>query len=284
MHANIFGIEQSIRDRYPRCRIEWRITAFSYEPSQEMVEVLSAASYTIVRVQSKPDAADEALTNHGRWALFNRRIHLCVLATQDSGALFANFVRDTRKRHIVHCIGVDYVPASFAANEESSSLIRGDVTRFLRTEPIRPLSRPQRQDVEALSSAVVPPVPLPLKKHVVPTSRAATPLDVLENNAWLFFGADPDKVKDADHRALFAGVLAYVMELAFDGWRGTPLELFKDVRSRWRGPAPPDTATLQRILRVVESRLFARNYTLTPRIGEMREFLERHPEIASTAP
>ena len=298
LRANTYGIERAVIQKFPRCRIQWRITAFSateFDSGREadylagVVQELAPLRYLVEVVEHRPDAADEAITEIAKEFLRNRRIKIIALATQDSGRTarkadsglnFADFVRETKKRHTMHFIGLDYVPQSFQADEESCSLIRADVTQFLDQIP-----RTKMESITCLPrEATVPPStsrPIIYERvhRAIPRPAPILPTANMRDNAWRFFSKNPYDVTDMDQRKWIAEAFASMINFTADDWCGTSYELLRGIRSRWPGPAPPPAETLQEIIFVLERLFFTRKTTLSFRQSPAYKFLCRFPEI-----
>lgn len=255
--AIVTAIERIVARQYPKYQSRWRVTALSSpEPGSagferesriilEMTQELRRSKYQVLMVGRAKDAADDAITQLGEGLLYNRRIAHCILATQDGGAPFVSFINAVKTRIRIHLVGYDYIPESFLAEENFSySLIRGEVAEILERMPAQ-----------------------------VPTARPVSPRTLRESTRK--FLNNPHSIENTEHYAWIAQTLACLKDAAQDGVEVRFRDLIRGVRSRWRGPSPPDQA-LSDILSVLGDRFFFRRTMFIYRPSEMDLFLTTH--------
>lgn len=255
--AIVSAIERTVTRQYPGYQAKWRVTALSspepgstgFEQENEdilaMTRELHRLKYQVLMVDRTKNAADHAITELGMGLLYNRRIGRCILATQDSGLLFVSFIKAVKTRIRMHLVGYDYIPESFLTEENSSSsLLRGDIAEILEQMPAQ-----------------------------MPNALPARPRNARENTR--AFLNDPRSVKNTGHHAWIAQTLACLKYIARDDWEVTFRDLVRGIRSRWRGPSPPDQ-TLSDILSVLGDKFFFRRTMFIYRPDEMDLFLTTH--------
>lgn len=260
LHAAISAIECVAREQYPQYEISWRITALSTEASdaaeniiQRMrsIEELVRLQYHVETVQRSPNAADIAITTLASALLHDRRIKACVLATQDSGLPFVEFLQTVSRRTHVHLIGLSYVPDTFqAVGPFPCSLIRENIIRLLQQDRDRRVSLPCRKT--NVPSPAAPPVPT-----AIPTAHRRL---TVRDSARMFL-QDERSLTNADHYAWLVQARVCLEKTVQGAWQGTFMQLYRGMKAHWRGPAPPDE-TLREILRVFEERYFVRTHIL----------------------
>lgn len=279
--ATASATEHEVRARYPDHEITRRFTAFSSPKlaganPQEMRAIEEAAEaarqcrYQVETVDRAPDAADYAITQRGIDTSYNRRFGLLVIATQDGGPPWVALLAQMRTRTKVHLIGFDRIPPSFGGEEmlPFTSLKERVFAILTQTPPPVSLDRRISQSDDVRANA--PPR----------TTTAYDPSKTARESTHAFL-ANPDSVADTRHRAWITHALAYTKEMAGQNWEGTQLQLVRAIRSRWRGPAPPDEI-LGTILAVIAQRFFYRRTLLVYKPGEMISFLRRFPHLDTT--
>ena len=265
VRATTSAIRQVASRQYPDCTIEWLITAFSLPDPQsdgyqrEINQITLATleanrlGFQVLSVKRDENSADCAITQLGSALLFDRRIKICMLATQDSGGPFVSFINTVSQRTQMHLLGYDYIPQSFPPESMiSSSLLKGSITEIIR----------QMQPNRATN----------------PHHRTATSI---RESTYRFLN-NPDFVTDPLYRAWIIQAIACVRAVAQDIQEETFTfsHLVRGVRSRWRGPFPPDKE-FGDILNTIKDKFFSQRHILIYRPGEMILFLQKFPDCLS---
>ena len=258
--ASASAIRRQVSHRYPDCQIQWQVSAFSFpEPGSEayqgQVNQIARAAreanqlgYQVLFVKRGENTADHAITELASALLFDRRIKICILATQDSGANFVSFINTVRQRTEIHLMGYDYIPESFRTGDVMpSSLLKGDITEIVQ--------------------------------QIRPRVQASHPrsADTLQQSTRKFLSS-PDSLNNSTHRAWITQAVSGIRSAAAEKPEGTFRELVTGVRSRWQGQLPPDKELGDR-LNVLADRFFSRRHILVYQPGSMLLFLERHPNL-----
>lgn len=280
-------IERIATEQYPDLEMAWRIAAFSSEESGQEEEaryiiqasrLLDRMGYSVFSVHRRRDAADQKITRHAIALLHDRRIKLCLLATQDSGTPFVEFLNRVKIRTRIHLVGHDYIPNTFAAEGIPFSLIGEDILRLL--EAFHPGPCPQRaegsyapprlQRSEAVQAAlpVVPPAPPRL-----PSACRADPVaPTIRESALAFLNHRP--VADPQHLKWVEQVFRIIQTTIAEGWQLGFFSLYQKVRWNISRPFPPDD-TLRDIVDVMADRFFQRRSILVPKEDAMESFLRK---------
>ena len=258
--ASASAIRRRVSQQYPDCQIQWQVSAFSFpepgsEAYREQVSQIARAAreanqlgYQVLTVKRGENTADYAITELASALLFDRRIKICILATQDSGADFVSFINTVRQRTEIHLIGYDYIPESFRTEDVMpSSLLKGDITEIVQQ------MRPRVQ------------------------ASHPRPADTLQQSTRKFLN-NPDSLNNSTHRAWIAQAISGIRSATEERPEGTFRELITGVRSRWQGPFPPDRE-LGDMLNVLIDRFFSRRHILVYQPGTMILFLARHPNL-----
>lgn len=280
-------IERIATEQYPDLEMAWRIAAFSSEESGQAEEaryiiqasrLLDRMGYGVFSVDRRRDAADQKITRHAIALLHDRRIKLCLLATQDSGTPFVEFLNRIKIRTRIHLVGHDYIPNTFGAEGIPFSLIGEDILRLL--EAFHPDPCPQRaedsyapprlQRSEAVQAAfpVVPPAPLSL-----PSACGADPVaPTVRESALAFLNHRP--VADPQHLQWVEQVFMLIQTAVAARWQVGFLSLYQKAKWSVSGPSPPDDA-LKDIVDIMANRFFERRSILIPRKDAMQSFLQK---------
>ena len=264
-------IEQVVAAQYPQYEIAFKITAFSSAESDPIdavryraraMEELGRRGYRVEVVTRRPNAADEAITTFATALLYDRAIKACVLATQDSGSDFVEFLQTTSRRTRVHLIGWTYVPDTFQTGGALPySLIRDRIARTL--EDTCPRTVPSYDSTGPRPANLPPPVPIPV--HTVRQSTRA-------------FLNNPSSLTNAEHYALIRQALIALQKVAQEKWQGTLPQLCRELKRQWQGPTPPNDA-LWDILQVIGDQFFYRRSALVYRPEQMSSFLRKYYEF-----
>ncbi|GEM_PF-5569796 len=257
--AIVSAIEHAVTRQYPNYQPRWRLTALSSpEPGSPgfvyenenilaMTRELHQMKYQALMVGRTKDAADDAITALGEGLLYNRRIGRCILATQDSGLPFISFINTIKTRIRIHLIGYDYIPDSFLTEEKFPySLLKEDITEILEKVPLQ-----------------------------TPTVQLVRPPNVREDVRK--FLTDPGSLENTRHHAWIAQAITCLRDIAQDEceWETRFRDLVRGIRSRWRGPSPPEQ-TLADIIGVLGNKFFFKRTMFVYRKDEMELFLTTH--------
>lgn len=257
VRAIVPAIERQVARRYPDYQVRWRVTALSSpevgsigfvyqnENLLEITRELRRLRYQVLMVDRTKDAADDAITQLGEGLLYNRRISHCILVTQDSGPPFVSFIEAIKARVRIHLLGYDYIPDSFLAKEEFPySLLKEDISELLEETPLQTL-----------------------------TVQPVRPPNVRENVRK--FLTDPRSVENTQHHAWIGQAITCLQEIAQDEWETRFRDLVRSIRSRWRGPSPPEQ-TLTDIIGVLGNKFFFKRTLFVYKKYEMELFLTTH--------
>lgn len=279
-------IERIAAEQYPDLEMTWRIAGFSSEESARDEEsryitqasrLLDRMGYSVFSVHRRKDAADQKITGHAVALLYDRRIKLCLLATQDSGTPFVEFLNKVKIRTRVHLVGYDYIPNTFRAEGIPFSLIKEDIMRFLESfhpGPQRaedPYAPPRLQRSEAVQAAL-PIVPPPAPPLLSPVCRANPPTPTVRESALAFLNHRP--IADPQHQKWVEQVFMVIQTAVAEGWQVGFLSLYQKAKWSVSGPSPPDDA-LKDIVGVMANRFFERRSILIPQKDAMQSFLQK---------
>ena len=206
--------------------VQWRIAAFAFPRlNQEnarhthdtAIRTLNISlqmetwGYMVPTINQKKDAADEMITRMALAFLEYWRIKVCILATQDSGRHFTQFIKAALKQaKNIHLVGHTYVPEALSSlGNFHQSLLGEEIAQILEQE--KPPAHPR--------TATVP------RKNFIRDLR--------------IFLKNPYARIDSEHRRWIEQVFICIEKFTQGSWNGTFSELLHGVKAQWQGPAPP---------------------------------------------
>lgn len=207
--------------------VQWRIAAFAFPRLNQQgnnrrardaaLQTLGVSlqmetwGYMATTVNQKKDAADEMITRMALAFLEYWRIRVCILATQDSGRYFTQFIKATLKQaKSIHLVGHTYIPETLASlGNFHQSLLGEEIAQILEQE------KP----------------PTPYRPATVPRKNFIRDLRIFLKNPYARI--------NSEHRGWISQALACIEKFTQGSWNGTFGELLYGVKSHWQGPAPP---------------------------------------------